>query len=56
MLPGKKYEKHDPPVPVEITGPLFFDVDHDAGVVGPQGHRPKTAWEIHPVMDIKFLQ
>jgi hypothetical protein len=25
-----------------------------AGVVGPTGMRPKTAWEIHPVTRIEF--
>jgi len=29
-------------------------VDHAAGVVGPQGMRPSTAWEIHPVTKIEF--
>lgn len=53
-LPGTRYDLYDPPIPVRLTGPLFFDVDHKAGVVGPQGHRPQTAWEIHPVTDIVF--
>jgi hypothetical protein len=48
------YHKFDPPVPVEIEGSLFFDIDHKAGVVGPSGYRPKTAWEIHPVTKITF--
>jgi hypothetical protein len=56
-LPGKsKYEKYDSPIPVQVTGPLFYDIDHPAGAVGPKGHRPETSWEIHPVMDILFLQ
>ena len=55
-LPKKKYVLYDPAIPVEVAGPLFFDVDHPAGKVGPDGHRPDTAWEIHPVMDIRFLQ
>jgi hypothetical protein len=37
-----------------IKGALFFDVDHPAGQVGPLGARPATAWEIHPVTQIKF--
>jgi len=41
--------------PVQITGSLFYDVDHKPGVVGPQGHRPTTSWEIHPITNIKFL-
>jgi hypothetical protein len=54
-LPGSKYEIYDPPIHVKVTGALFFDVDHPAGAVGPAGHKPKTAWEIHPVIDIEFL-
>jgi hypothetical protein len=43
------YRKYPEPVPVIVDGSLFFDVDHAAGVVGPTGMRPETAWEIHPV-------
>lgn len=39
---------------LSIKGSLFFDVDHPAGQVGPLGARPLTAWEIHPVTEIKF--
>jgi hypothetical protein len=53
-LPGSGYSKFDPPIPVKIAGSIFFDIDHPAGVVGPTGLRPKTAWEIHPVTDIEF--
>jgi hypothetical protein len=42
-------------IPVKITGSLFFDVDHGAGKVGFQSYKPKTAWEIHPITDIQFL-
>jgi hypothetical protein len=37
------------PTHVFISGSLFYDIDHPAGVVGPSGYRPQTAWEIHPV-------
>jgi hypothetical protein len=53
-LPGSSYDKYDPPIPVEVTGSLFFDVDHPAGAVGPQGLKPKTAWEVHPVTELVF--
>ncbi len=43
------YAKFAEPIPVTIRGSLFFDVDHAAGVVGPTGMRPTTAWEIHPI-------
>jgi hypothetical protein len=45
----------DPPLRVVIEGSLFFDRDHPAGAVGPQGYRPASAWEIHPVRSIQFL-
>jgi hypothetical protein len=41
------------PTHVQITGSLFYDIDHAAGAVGPTGHRPKSAWEIHPVTNIQ---
>lgn len=54
-LPGPGgYTKYTPPIPIEIEGMLFFDVDHPAGAVGPPGMRPKTAWEVHPVTKIEL--
>lgn len=50
---GDAYRKMKRPIGVVIEGTLFFDVDHEAGVVGPAGMRPQTAWEIHPVTNIK---
>jgi hypothetical protein len=54
--PGS-YEKPDPPIPVRVTGSLFFDVDHapPRQLVGPASHKPKTAWEIHPISKFEFL-
>jgi hypothetical protein len=40
------------PTHVRITGSLFYDIDHPAGAVGPRGHAPTSAWEIHPVTSI----
>jgi hypothetical protein len=51
---GTAYKKFNPPIPVQISGSLFFDVDHRAGVVGPAPFKPATAWEIHPVTEIKL--
>jgi hypothetical protein len=48
------YVKFPEGIPVRLRGSLFFDVDHPAGVVGPLGMRPQTAWEIHPVTGIEF--
>jgi hypothetical protein len=55
-LPGSGYDKYTPPIPIKVTGSLFFDVDHGAGTVGPAGMTPTTAWEIHPVSNIQFEQ
>lgn len=50
-----KYTFLETPLKIlSIKGYLFFDVAHPAGEVGPQGARPLTAWEIHPVMEMKF--
>ena len=55
--PPKKYKPFfNPPKRVVIEGSLFFDRDHAAGTVGPEGFRPASAWEIHPVKSIKFLK
>ena len=53
-LPGTGYSKFDPPIPVRITGSLFYDIDHKPGEVGPAAFKPTTAWEIHPVRTIEF--
>jgi hypothetical protein len=53
-LPTAGYDKFNPPIPVKITGSLFFDVDHVPPAVGPTGMKPKSAWEIHPVSDLQF--
>jgi hypothetical protein len=53
-LPGRSYAFFDPPIAVTVTGSLFFDVDHAAGAVGPDGFKPQTAWEIHPISNIVF--
>ena len=57
-LPGpgsyRKYE--DNPIPVIIEGSLFYDIDHGPGVVGPDGMRPGTSWEIHPVTQIDLVE
>jgi hypothetical protein len=49
-----RYHKFNPPIPVQVTGSTFYDVDHAPGVVGPTGMRPATSWEIHPVTNIDF--
>ena len=35
-LPASGYDKYNPPIPIKVTGSLFFDVDHlAAGSIGP---------------------
>lgn len=50
------YELFPEGIKIQLTGSAFYDIDHKPGTVGPDGFRPKTAWEIHPITDIKFLQ
>ena len=53
-LPGTKYVLFDPPVPVAIKGPLFYDAEHAGGVVGPSCCKAQRAWEVHPIEEITF--
>jgi hypothetical protein len=48
------YDMIDPPMPVTVSGSLFFDIDHGAGRVGPTGRQPSSSWEIHPVTEVAF--
>jgi hypothetical protein len=50
------YQRLQPPVPVQITGSLFWDSEHEPpATVGPNDFKPRTAWEIHPISDIVFI-
>ncbi len=56
-LPGTSYDFYVPPIPVEITGSLFWDKSHvKGGRPGPKDLRPDipTIWEIHPITRIVF--
>ena len=56
-LPGPSYDFYDPPIPVELTGSLFFDMSHaTGGRPGPKKLRPNipTIWEIHPISKVVF--
>lgn len=56
-LPGSNYDFYSPPIPVEIEGSLFFDVNHVTGSrPGPASLRPKmpVVWEVHPITRITF--
>src|SRR5258708_37622341 len=52
--PSRHYKQFTPPIAVTLTGSVFFDVDHSAGVVGPPGLKASSAWESHPLTDITF--
>jgi hypothetical protein len=60
MPTGSDYLRFQTPIPVQVTGPLFYDADHKIdrdtreGGVGPAWARPSTSWEIHPVVRIEF--
>jgi len=49
---------YDAPIPIAVAGSLFYDSEHESPnrSVGPKGLKPKTAWEIHPVTGIEFLE
>jgi hypothetical protein len=51
---GSSYHQFNPPIPVRVSGSLFYDVDHAPGVVGPGNLKPTTSWEIHPITNIEF--
>jgi len=55
MKPEDRFQKITKKVVLRITGALYFDADHAAGVVGPAGMRPTTAWEIHPIQKIEVV-
>jgi hypothetical protein len=44
----------NPPVPVYVTGSLLWDGEHRApNNVGTAELKPKKAWEIHPIKELK---
>jgi hypothetical protein len=61
---ARSYYKQDfrrDPIPIRITGSLFFDAHHCTSfrASGPQKWTDielQTAWEIHPITDIEFLK
>jgi hypothetical protein len=53
-LPGSSYRVFPEPVPVTITGSIFFDVDHKIGEVHSRNALPESVWEVHPVSDLVF--
>ena len=57
VLPGLAYGYPDPPIPVEISGSLFFDITHASGTrPGPKSlkSRMPVIWEVHPISRMVF--
>jgi hypothetical protein len=54
QLPGTNYLRFHPPIPVIVSGSLFFDIDHKPGDVGTGTVVPESVWEIHPITKIVF--
>jgi hypothetical protein len=58
QLPGTRYDFYDPPIRVQIEGPLFLDASHaTGGRPGPQSLRDDipTVWEVHPIGKMKLF-
>ncbi|MBL7927153.1 MAG: hypothetical protein JNK61_09610 [Bacteroidia bacterium] len=48
------YTLFNPPIPIKVSGSLFYDVDHAPGIIGTGIFKPNTSWELHPVSQIIF--
>jgi hypothetical protein len=56
-LPLLSYDFYDPPIPVTLSGSVFFDMTHAIGQrPGPPSlkSRMPTIWEVHPITAITF--
>jgi hypothetical protein len=51
-----KWKPVEYPIPVKITGSLFFDLSHLPGIAGFGEFRPKTSWQIRPVTHLEFVK
>src|SRR5262245_42085922 len=57
LIGSSGYLRFEDPVPIRVSGSLFYDIDHAPGIVGSfkEPRRvPDTAWEVHPVTEIVF--
>lgn len=48
------YTVFSPPIQITVSGSLFFDIDHGAGIIGTGIYKPNSCWEIHPASAITF--
>jgi hypothetical protein len=52
---SNKYTVFEPGIRLyDLSGSLFYDIDHAPGIVGPADYKPRSAWEIHPISNIDF--
>jgi hypothetical protein len=52
---GRTYIFKKGGLPVKVRGSLFFDIHHAGHKHGRQGLYPQSAWELHPVTDLIWL-
>jgi hypothetical protein len=52
-MPGRTYGILNPPVRIQISGSLLYDVEQSPGATAPQRFRPATAWQIHPITSLQ---
>ncbi|MDO8366765.1 MAG: hypothetical protein Q7T20_08225 [Saprospiraceae bacterium] len=52
---GSTYIFREAGIPIRVKGSLFFDIHHAGHIHGRQGLNPPSAWEIHPVTKIMWL-
>jgi hypothetical protein len=53
-LEAKAYRHFDPPVPIAITGSLYYNGLHEPGTMGPRSLKSETAWEIGPIISLEI--
>lgn len=53
---GRTYIFKKGGLPVKVRGSLFFDIHHAGHKHGRQGLYPQSAWELHPVTDLIWLE
>jgi hypothetical protein len=51
-VPGSRWTFYDPPIPVQVSGSLFYNILHLPGTVGPRDMATDSSWEIRPITRI----
>ncbi len=52
---GRTYIFKKGGLPVKVRGSLFFDIHHAGQKHGRKGLHPQSAWELHPITDLIWL-